>query len=187
MEVVDKNNEIGGDSSVPHRCIGNARRLMVPIGKTQYDVLREAVQNHAPQCVIVDEVVKKEEANALADISKRGVKIVATIHADKVEKVIDNYQLNVLTGGKRFETVSDRFFIDNDLKGKTIVKRAFEPSFDCVVELQSRRRWVVYLSLKKAVDHILESRWRKGHPKVSKEFRTYSEDGQMTLECLSRH
>ena len=160
---------------------------MVPMGKTQYDVLREAVQNHAPQCIIVDEVVKKEEAEALADISKRGVKVVATIHADKLEKVVHNYQLNVLTGGKRFETVSDRFFIDNNLKGKTIVKRAFEPSFDCLVEVRSRHRWVVHLSLKKAVDHILESSWRKGYPKLSREFRTYSEDGQMVLEYSNRY
>ena len=142
VEVIDKNNEIGGDSNIPHRCIGSARRLMVPIGKSQYDVMREAVQNHAPDCIIVDEVVKKEEAEAIADISKRGVKIIATIHADKLEKLIDNDQLNLLTGGKKRETVSDRFFIDNKLKGKTIVKRASEPCFDCVVELQSR-----YLSL----------------------------------------
>ena len=147
MEVIDKNNEIAGYSNTPHRCIGDARRLMVPRGKTQYDVMREAVANHAPECIVVDEIEKKEDADAIVDISKRGVKIIATVHANGLENLVDNPELNLITGGKIKEVVSDKFWQQNNLEGKTLVKRAFEPPFDCAVELRSRDEWAIHMNL----------------------------------------
>ena len=105
--VVDTSNEIGGDGDIPHPGIGNSRRMQVPVPDRQHDVLIEAVQNHTPQCVIVDEIGTDLEAKAARTISQRGVQMIATAHGHTLENLLKNPLLNDLVGGVVSVTLGD--------------------------------------------------------------------------------
>jgi len=96
---VDTSNEIAGDGDVPHPAIGLARRMQVPVPEQQHDVMIEAVENHMPEVIIVDEIGRKEEVDAARTIAERGVQLIATAHGNTLENILVNPTLSDLVGG----------------------------------------------------------------------------------------
>jgi stage III sporulation protein SpoIIIAA len=78
VHVVDTSCEIAGDGAVPHPAIGLARRSAVPLGSSQAAVMREVVQNHTPDVIVIDEISDREQARVAQSIRQRGVGLVAT-------------------------------------------------------------------------------------------------------------
>jgi len=105
--VVDTSNEIAGDGDVPHPAIGLARRMQVPVPEQQHDVMIEAVENHMPEVIIVDEIGRKEEVDAARTIAERGVQLIATAHGNTLENILVNPTLSDLVGGVQVVTLSD--------------------------------------------------------------------------------
>ncbi|KAK6157338.1 hypothetical protein DH2020_011586 [Rehmannia glutinosa] len=97
--IVDTSNEIGGDGDIPHAGIGNARRMQVPHTDVQHKVLIEAVENHMPQVIVIDEIGTKLEAAAASTIAQRGIQLVATAHGITIENLVMNPALEMLVGG----------------------------------------------------------------------------------------
>ena len=155
VEIVDTSNEIAGDGDVPHESVGSARRMMVCDRKEQYKVMIEAVQNHMPEFIIVDEIGTKLEAQAVADISQRGVKIVATAHGVELADMLRNLELSRLMGGTHTVVLGDEEMKARNCRSKSVRERKAPPVFDTVIELRSQREWYVYHDCCAAVDGIL--------------------------------
>ncbi|KAL0028598.1 hypothetical protein WJX79_004385 [Trebouxia sp. C0005] len=146
--VVDPSQEIAGGGQVPHSCIGSARRMTGTTKQSKHEVLQEAVTNHGPEVIVVDEVYNAKEVAAMADIARRGVAMVATVHGTSLQTLLDNRTLNNLLGGKHEVIVGD-LQARNDRKGlsgsrKTRQERHEAPLFATVIELCSHDRWYVY-------------------------------------------
>lgn len=150
--IVDTNNEIGGLGK-PHPAIGQSRRLQVPDDRRQVDVMIEAVENHAPQVVIVDEISTQEEAIACQTIAHRGVQLIATAHGNTLQDVIDNPWLVDLVGGVGVHTVSDETMKANGGK-KSIRRRKLDCAFDALIEIRSFDTVAIYPNLEAAVDAV---------------------------------
>src|SRR5712692_2656903 len=139
--VVDTSNEIGGDGNVPHPAIGAARRIQVPNRGDQYRLLLEAVQNHTPELIVIDEIATREEAAAVASIAERGVQLIATAHGRTLRNLTKNTELNLLVGG--VHTISSETTASalgggagTPAAGRTRAReRVGEPTFESVVEL----------------------------------------------------
>ena len=152
--VVDTSNEIGGDGDVPHPGIGGARRMQVTEPSEQHATLIEAVQNHTPQVVVVDEIGTELECAAARTISQRGVQMIATAHGHTLENVLKNPSLNDLVGGVVSVTLGD----DEARKRraqKTTLEREGPPTFGAAVEIRETGKWVVHLDVGVAVDTLL--------------------------------
>ncbi|CAB9496493.1 AAA [Seminavis robusta] len=155
--VVDTSNEIAGDGDIPHPCIGQARRVMVPSLDKQSDVMIECVQNHTPEVMVIDEISRPTEVEAARICKQRGVRLIASAHGD-LRKVIKNPELRGLIGG--IETVTQAK--QGSKKAGNIQKlkdqRAGPPCFDVIVELKkgAHHEWRVTLDAGKAVDQVLE-------------------------------
>lgn len=158
VEIVDTSNEIAGDSDAPHRSVGQARRMMVRHRDEQHMVMIEAVQNHMPQCIIVDEIGTRAEAQAAADIAQRGVQIIATAHGTELRHLLQSPELDRLIGGVHTVIVGDEQMKSKRLASKSVRERMGVPVFDTVVELHSPQRWVVYDDVSAAVDLALDGR-----------------------------
>jgi len=152
--IVDGSNELAGDGAVPHEAVGDSRRLMVPPNKTQHEVMIEAVENMAPEVIVVDELSTIEEAEAARTISQRGVQLIATAHGRTLEHIMKNPPLMSLIGGINSVTISDRK-AEEDGTSKTILEREMEPTFDIVIELVGFNEIRVYPDVKMAVDAYL--------------------------------
>ncbi|GIL64841.1 hypothetical protein Vafri_18713, partial [Volvox africanus] len=152
--VVDTSNEIGGDGDVPHPSIGGARRMQVPRPEAQHAVMVEAVENHMPQMVVIDEVSTLAECTAARTIAQRGVQLVASAHGNILENVIRNPTLADLVGGIQSVTLGDEEARRRGVQ-KSILERAAPPTFDVVVEMEERGKWRVHLDVGAAVDTIL--------------------------------
>ncbi|KAL3523506.1 hypothetical protein ACH5RR_016340 [Cinchona calisaya] len=150
--IVDTSNEIGGDGDVPHSGIGGARRMQVPNVHMQHNVMIEAVENHMPQTIIIDEIGTELEALAASTIAQRGVQLVATAHGVTVESIIKNPSLQILVGGIESVTLGDEEAKKRKVQ-KTILERKGPPTFTCAVEMISRTEcitdwmqlWMQYL------------------------------------------
>lgn len=161
--VVDTSNEIGGDGNVPHPAIGAARRIQVPDRADQYRMLLEAVQNHTPEVVVIDEIGTKEEAKAAASIAERGVQLIASAHGHTLLNLIKNTELNLLIGGVHTVTHSEATMAVAGIVGPQSAGRASaqerikDPTFHVVVELapDAERTMRVYETTE-AVDALLE-------------------------------
>ena len=153
--IVDTSNEIAGDGNIVHPAVGRARRLQVPSEKTQHLIMIEAVENHTPQSIIIDEMSTQAEAQAARTIAQRGVQLIATAHGRKLEDLINNPPLSDLVGGVNVVTLSDDTTRQRGLPSKTVQERKTEPTFDVVVELLSFTEVCVHPSVKEAVDIIL--------------------------------
>ena len=162
--IVDTSNEIAGDGYIPHPAVGRARRLQVPLSRTQPQVMQEAVENHTPEVLIIDEIGNCEEAKACLTYTQRGVQLIATAHGRTLEELILNDELNVLLGGMDKAAVSDATMEEKG--SKFVVERIFPPAFNVVVELVDYNTVRVYSDTKSAVDGHL-----KGEP-VLPETRT---------------
>lgn len=169
--IVDKSNEIAGEGNIPHIVIGKARRLQVPNNKTQHEVMIEAVENHTPECIIVDEISDKSEAYAARTIAQRGVQIIATAHGRGIEDLIKNPALNSLIGNVKSVTLSDEVAQKRE-SSKIVNEREWEPVFDIVIELLDFENCIVYRNIPETVDAILEGLEVLGEKRSLKEITT---------------
>ncbi|XP_071733664.1 protein SEEDLING PLASTID DEVELOPMENT 1-like [Rutidosis leptorrhynchoides] len=155
--IVDTSNEIGGDGDIPHSGIGNARRMQVPDSDMQHKVLIEAVENHMPQVIVIDEIGTKLEAAAASTIAQRGIQLVATAHGITIENLVMNPSLEMLVGGIQSVTLGDE---EANRRGvqKSVLERKGPSTFDCAVEIISRHELRVHSNLESTVDAILSGR-----------------------------
>ncbi|XP_062233579.1 protein SEEDLING PLASTID DEVELOPMENT 1-like [Phragmites australis] len=152
--IVDTSNEIGGDGDIPHPGIGNARRLQVPNQDMQHKVLIEAVENHMPQAIVIDEIGTKLDAMAASTIAQRGIQLVATAHGVTIENLIMNPSLEMLVGGIQSVTLGDE---EANRRGvqKTVLERKGPSTFTCAAEIVSKTELCVHRSLEATVDALL--------------------------------
>jgi len=152
--IVDTSNEIAGDGDIPHPAVGRARRIQVPHRERQKETMIEAVQNHTPEVIIVDEIGTEDEALASRTIAERGVILVATAHGHTLENLIKNPMLSDLVGGIQTVTLGDDE-ARRRASQKTIQERAKKPTFDICIEIRDRYTLAVYPDVAEAVDHLL--------------------------------
>ncbi|KAL6126415.1 hypothetical protein ACLB2K_074464 [Fragaria x ananassa] len=152
--IVDTSNEIGGDGDVPHAGIGRARRMQVPNVNMQHNVMIEAVENHMPQTIIIDEIGTELEALAASTIAQRGVQLVGTAHGMTIDNIIKNPSLQTLVGGIESVTLGDEEARKRKVQ-KTILERKGPPTFTCAVEIISKTEFRVHHRLDATVDAIL--------------------------------
>ena len=164
--IVDTSNEIGGDGDVPHPAVGKARRMQVARPSLQHEVMIEAVENHNPEVIIIDEIGRELEAMAARTIAERGVQLVATAHGRTLENLLLNPTLSDLIGGIESVTLSDEEARRRGTQ-KTVLERRSPPTFDVLVELQERDRMAIHPDVAAVVDTLVrgypvtpEIRWR---------------------------
>ncbi|XP_015169672.1 uncharacterized protein ycf45 isoform X2 [Solanum tuberosum] len=158
--IVDTSNEIGGDGDIPHAGIGNARRMQVPHNDMQHEVLIEAVENHMPQVIVIDEIGTKLEAMAASTIAQRGIQLVATAHGVTIENLVMNPALEMLVGGVQSVTLGDEEASRRGVQ-KSVLERKGPSSFSCGVEIISKAELRVHPDLEATVDAILAGRYPK--------------------------
>ena len=152
--VVDTSNEIAGDGDIPHPGIGSARRMQVARPERQHAVMIEAVENHMPEVIVVDEIGTEAEAAAARTIAERGVQLIGTAHGNTLENLIVNPTLSDLIGGVQTVTLSDEE-ARRRRTTKTVNERRAPPTFDIVVEMADRHELVVHRNTAAAVDALL--------------------------------
>ena len=152
--IVDTSNEIGGDGAVAHPAIGRARRMQVPNTELQHRTMIEAVENHMPEVVVIDEIGTELEAIAARTIAERGVQLVATAHGNTLGNVITNPTLSDLVGGTQAVTLGD-IEARRRRTQKTVLERKHTPTFDVVVEMRERNYVGVHIDVGRAVDRML--------------------------------
>jgi len=152
--VVDTSNEIAGDGDIPHPGIGRGRRMQVPSPELQHAVMIEAVENHMPEVIIIDEIGTDLEAAAARTIAERGVQLIATAHGNALENLIMNPTLSDLVGGIQSVTLSDEEARRRGTQ-KAILERRAPPTFDVLVEIQSYTQVAVHRNVAETVDAIL--------------------------------
>ncbi|RXH94206.1 hypothetical protein DVH24_023890 [Malus domestica] len=152
--IVDTSNEIGGDGDVPHAGIGRARRMQVPNVNMQHNVMIEAVENHMPETIIIDEIGTELEALAASTIAQRGVQLVGTAHGMTIDNIMKNPSLQILVGGIESVTLGDEEARRRKVQ-KTILERKGPPTFTCAVEIISKTELRVHHRLDATVDAIL--------------------------------
>lgn len=152
--IVDTSNEIAGDGDVPHPAVGSARRMQVAQPELQKDIMIEAVENHTPEVIVVDEIGTEPEAQAARTIAERGVMLIATAHGNCLESLIKNPTLSDLVGGIQSVTLGDDE-AKRRASQKTVLEREKQPTFDIVIEILDRNTLAVYKNTSEAVDYIL--------------------------------
>jgi stage III sporulation protein SpoIIIAA len=152
--VVDTSNEIAGDGDIPHPGIGRARRMQVPDPEYQHAVMIEAVENHMPEVIVIDEIGTAQEALAARTIAERGVQLIATVHGNTLENLMLNPTLSDLVGGIQPVTLSDEEARRRGTQ-KTVLERKAPPTFDVLIEIQHKDRLVVHRNVAEAVDQML--------------------------------
>ena len=179
--VVDTSNEIAGDGDTPHPAIGHARRMQVRQPEFQKDIMIEAVENHTPEVIVVDEIGTEAEAQAARTIAERGVMLIATAHGNTLENLIKNPTLSDLVGGIQSVTLGDDE-AKRRASQKTVLEREKQPTFDIVIEILDRNTLAVYKDTSEAVDYILRG-WPI-RPEIRKVDQTYEtpKEGTITAE-----
>ena len=172
--VIDTSNEIAGDGDIPHPAIGRARRMQVARPEQQHQVMIEAVENHMPEVIVIDEIGTELEAQAARTIAERGVMLVATAHGNALANLIKNPTLSDLVGGIQSVTLGDDE-ARRRRSQKTVLERAAEPTFPVAVEMHSRHRWAVHTDVATTVDQLL-----RGLPPRPQE-RELAADGAVRL------
>ena len=173
--IVDTSNEIAGDGDIPHPAIGHARRMQVKTPTMQHAVMIEAVENHMPEVIVIDEIGTELEAQAARTIAERGVQLVGTAHGNTLENLMMNPTLSDLIGGIQSVTLGDE---EAKRRGtqKSVLERRSPPTFDVVVEIQERDRVAIHPDVAEMVDAIL-----RGQP-VATEVRWMDESGEVRIE-----
>ena len=153
--VVDTSNEIAGDGDIAHPAIGFARRMQVPSPDQQHAIMIEAVENHMPEVIIIDEIGTQAETQAARTIAERGVQLIATAHGQSQENLIKNPELSDLIGGIQAVILGDE---EAKFRGtnKTIVERKFSPTFDILIEIRDRQYFAIYDPVDAYVDAFLK-------------------------------
>ena len=173
--IVDTSNEIGGDGDVPHPAVGKARRMQVSQPMMQHEVMIEAVENHNPEVIVIDEIGRELEAAAARTIAERGVQLIGTAHGQTLDNLLLNPTLSDLIGGIEAVTLSDEEARRRGTQ-KTVLERRSPPTFDVVIEIQTRDRFAVHLDISASVDSLL-----RGVP-VPPEVRMRDADGKIVIE-----
>lgn len=173
--IVDTSNEIGGDGDVPHPAVGRARRMQVATPSLQHEVMIEAVENHNPEVIVIDEIGRELEAAAARTIAERGVQLVATAHGRTLENLLLNPTLSDLIGGIESVTLSDEEARRRGTQ-KTVLERRSPPTFDVLIELQERDLLVVHPDVAAAVDALV-----RGIP-MQPEIRSRDEKGEIKIQ-----
>ncbi|HHN93374.1 MAG TPA: AAA family ATPase, partial [Anaerolineae bacterium] len=155
--IVDTSNEIGGDGDIPHPAVGRARRMQVEMPSLQHEVMIEAVENHNPEVIIIDEIGRELEALAARTIAERGVQLIATAHGNTLDNLLLNPTLSDLVGGIESVTLSDEEARRRRTQ-KTILERRAPPTFDVLIEIQDRQRLLIHHSVAESVDGLLRGR-----------------------------
>jgi stage III sporulation protein SpoIIIAA len=176
--VVDTSNEIGGDGDVPHPAVGRARRMQVAMPALQHEVMIEAVENHSPEVIVIDEIGRELEAAAARTIAERGVQLIGTAHGNTLDNLMLNPTLSDLIGGIESVTLSDEEARRRGTQ-KTVLERRAPPTFDVLVEIQDRQRLKVHYSVAASVDALLRGRL----PEAEVRFR--DDAGQVHVEATS--
>jgi len=176
--IVDTSNEIGGDGDIPHPSIGKARRMQVKTPTMQHAVMIEAVENHMPEVIVIDEIGTELDAAAARTIAERGVQLVATAHGNTLDNLMMNPTLADLVGGIQSVTLSDEEARRRRTR-KSVLERKAPPTFDVVVEIQDWNRVVVRHDVAEDVDAILDGRF------LPPEIRYRDEEGETHIEEMS--
>lgn len=174
--IIDTSNEIAGDGDIPHPAIGRARRMQVSRPELQHQVMIEAVENHMPEVIIIDEIGTDLESLAARTIAERGVQLVGTVHGNYLESLIKNPTLSGLIGGIQYVTLGDD---EAKRRGtqKSILERKDAPAFQVAIEIHERNRWVVHEEVDYMVDQILQGAC------LSVQRRECKHDGSLMIEC----
>ena len=159
--IIDTSNEIAGDSDIPHSGIGRARRMQVAKPELQHQVMIEAVENHMPQVIIIDEIGTELEVLAARTIAEKGVQLVGTTHGNCLENLIKNPPLADLIGGIQYVTLSDD---EAKRRGtqKSILERKAYPAFEIVIEINHQTSWTIHENVKNSVDLLLRGNFLIG-------------------------
>ena len=155
--IVDTSNEIGGDGDIPHPAVGRARRMQVSTPSLQHEVMIEAVENHNPQVIVIDEIGREQEAEAARTIAERGVQLIGTAHGQTLENLMMNPTLSDLIGGIESVTLSDEEARRRGTQ-KTVLERRAPPTFDVLVEIRERYKLLVHYDVAEAVDNLLRDK-----------------------------
>jgi stage III sporulation protein SpoIIIAA len=175
--IVDTSNEIAGDGDVPHPAIGRARRMQVREPVLQHEVMIEAVENHNPEVIVIDEIGRELEAAAARTIAERGVQLIGTAHGNTLENLLLNPTLSDLIGGIESVTLSDEEARRRGTQ-KTVLERRAPPTFDVLIEIQDRGHLALHHDVASAVDAML-----RGRP-LPPELRSLDENGEVRIEAL---
>jgi stage III sporulation protein SpoIIIAA len=175
--IVDTSNEIAGDGDIPHPAIGRARRMQVATPEQQHNVMIEAVENHMPEVIVIDEIGTEQEAFAARTIAERGVQLVGTAHGNSLENLMMNPTLSDLVGGIHAVTLSDD---EAKRRGtqKTVLERKAPPTFDVIIEIMEVDKLALHTDVEKTVDRLL-----RGAP-PRPEIRVRNDEGQ--IEVIQR-
>jgi stage III sporulation protein SpoIIIAA len=177
--IVDTSNEIAGDGDIPHPGIGRARRMQVPRPSEQHGVMIEAVENHMPEVIVIDEIGTELEALAARTIAERGVQLIGTAHGQTLDNLLSNPTLSDLIGGIQAVTLGDDEARRRGTQ-KTVLERKAPPTFDILVEIQSWDKVLVYQDVASAVDALLLM------DDPESELRSRDSDGQIQIESGGR-
>lgn len=174
--IIDTSNEIAGDSDISHSGIGRARRMQVAKAEFQDQVMIEAVENHMPQVIIIDEIGTELEVLAARTITEKGVQLVGTTHGNFLENLIKNPPLADLIGGIQYVTLSDD---EAKRRGtqKTILERKAYPAFEIIIEVNSQNSWTIHEDVKYSVDLFL-----RGNSTV-RQIRQFSFTEKIKIKC----
>ena len=153
--IIDTSNEIAGDGDLPHPSIGKARRMQVSNHQNQHEVMIEAVENHMPEIIIIDEIGTELEAAAARTIAERGVQLVGTAHGNALENLIKNPTITDLIGGIQYVTLGDE---EAKRRGssKSILERKAPPTFEVAIEIHDPQTWVIHENIEQSVDLLLQ-------------------------------
>lgn len=173
--IVDTSNEIGGDGDIPHPAVGRARRMQVAKPTLQHEVMIEAVENHMPEVIVIDEIGRELEALAARTIAERGVQLIATAHGNTLENLILNPTLRDLIGGIESVTLSDEEARHRGTQ-KTVLERRAPPTFHVVIEIQDWDHVAVHEDVARSVDGLLRNR------PVPPQLRYRNEEGEIEVE-----
>jgi len=176
--IVDTSNEIGGDGDVSHPAVGRARRMQVATPSLQHEVMIEAVENHSPEVIVIDEIGRELEALAARTIAERGVQLIGTAHGNTLDNLLLNPTLSDLVGGIESVTLSDEEARRRGTQ-KTVLERRSPPTFDVLIEIQTRDRMAIHPDVAVAVDTLL-----RGNA-LAPEIRTREPDGNISIKKSS--
>jgi stage III sporulation protein SpoIIIAA len=174
--IIDTSNEIAGDSDIPHSGIGRARRMQVAKAELQHQIMIEAVENHMPQVIIIDEIGTELEVLAARTIAEKGVQLVGTTHGNCLENLIKNPPLADLIGGIQYVTLSDD---EAKRRGtqKSILERKAYPAFEIIIEINHPNSWTIHEDVKNSIDFLLRGNFAIG------QVRQFSLTEKIKIRC----
>jgi stage III sporulation protein SpoIIIAA/Fe-S-cluster-containing hydrogenase component 2 len=172
--IIDTSNEIAGDGDIPHAAIGRARRMQVARPENQHQVMIEAVENHMPEVIVIDEIGTELEALAARTIAERGVMLVGTAHGNKLDNLIKNPTLSDLIGGIQTVTLGDDEARRRGTQ-KSVLERKASPTFEIAIEMQERYKWTIHKDVAETIDFLLRDR------KPQPETRAVNSQGKVSV------